>query len=436
MRLALFVIALCSVAADPPEWVPPGAFDAAAAKAFARDLASPDFQAREQASAKLLAAGERALPAVRELLAGPPLAPEVKRRLEVVAERLALERLISPRRVTLKLENAPLKDALDELTRQTGYTFRTTDTGGPDVPAGKKISVACKDTPFLKALDLLCDDNDLAHFNREATGAIMVNAQATFDPVKTYAGPFRVTVTSASRSAQLQVAGRERRQPIVREPDRVMLQFTVESEPKNPMLGLHSVHAVSKVDERGHRDVLPLLDPAERSRDDDESRSFSHSAYIDIGPCDRLANSLKELTLKFTAILISESRVAGRVADITKAKGEVLTAGGVVATVTEVQVADDSFTVSVALRYSGPDSGQRNWLNLAAQRLRAVDGRNRELMLANTDTSMNGVGVATLQLVYSRAGVTPRRAPVALEFVEWRTHEQEVTVTLKDVPLP
>lgn len=69
-------------------------------------------------------------------------------------------------------------------------------------------------------------------------------------------------------------------------------------------------------------------------------------------------------------------------------------------------------------------------------RLRVVDAAGQVLTPLLCDRSGGNDGATTLEVFYTTTGRRRLVEPVALEFLEWRTREHELTFTLKDVPLP
>src|SRR6185436_6236544 len=73
--------------------------------------------------------------------------PEVQRRLSVLVRKMDTERLVAPKTVPMSLKDTTVKDALAELTKQTGYKidFSGSHDGRQDFKVEK--------TPFWVAID-------------------------------------------------------------------------------------------------------------------------------------------------------------------------------------------------------------------------------------------------------------------------------------------
>jgi hypothetical protein len=116
-------------------------------------LGDRDFARRRRAEDGLRAEGTRALAALKQALNHPDA--EVRRRVRELVSALEREALLAPKRVTLKLTERPVGEALDEIARQTGYKI-TLGTAPPGT-----YSFALKDVTFWEALDRVGRDAGL-----------------------------------------------------------------------------------------------------------------------------------------------------------------------------------------------------------------------------------------------------------------------------------
>src|SRR5205807_10450870 len=116
-------------------------------------LADKDFQRREAASKALAAAGTEALPALQKARAHPD--PEVRRRLDELIPPLERALALAPKRITLHVANRPIREIIDELTKQTGYKFAGLENQGGE--SDKQVYTFHFDSvPFWPALDQVC----------------------------------------------------------------------------------------------------------------------------------------------------------------------------------------------------------------------------------------------------------------------------------------
>ncbi len=151
---ALFAVpVLTATACFPARGETPGT---AEIRRFIDQLGSGSFDEREKATAALDAAGEPALPGLRK--ASESDDAEVRRRagelVRRIEHRVEADRLLTPTRVHLALENVPLADAVAELRKQSGFDVVLRDPGGR--LKDRRLTLDTGETSFWEALDLLC----------------------------------------------------------------------------------------------------------------------------------------------------------------------------------------------------------------------------------------------------------------------------------------
>ena len=145
-----------------------------------KQLGSNSFRERESATRDLEALGEPALDSLRE--AAKSTDPEVVTRASKLVERIGVKvrtaKLLSPTVVDLDLKNVTVKEALAELSKQSGYDV-VSPTGKIDE---RRITLQTGRVPFMRALELVCRKADLveepaASFVRPPTGLPPVGRQ-------------------------------------------------------------------------------------------------------------------------------------------------------------------------------------------------------------------------------------------------------------------
>ncbi len=135
---------------------PAGADDTDRVARLVKQLGSNRFVERDRAKRELEAIGMPALEALRRAARSKDLetsrrAGELVRRME---EKIALDRLLAPKKVRLKLNDTPVPDAVAELSRQSGYNIQI--QGDRAILAKRKVTLDTGETTFWQALDQLC----------------------------------------------------------------------------------------------------------------------------------------------------------------------------------------------------------------------------------------------------------------------------------------
>jgi hypothetical protein len=121
-----------------------------------KELGSSKFTVRDRAKRQLEAIGRPALDALRQAARSSDL--ETSRRagelVKHMEEKMALESLLAPKKVHLKLKDTPVLDAVDQLARQSGYTIQI--QGDRAALASRKVTLDTGATTFWQAFDQLC----------------------------------------------------------------------------------------------------------------------------------------------------------------------------------------------------------------------------------------------------------------------------------------
>jgi hypothetical protein len=119
-------------------------------------LGSPDFKERTEATRALDALGAPALEALRQAAASDDA--EVRRRAHDLVDRILVRldsaRLVEPKKVHLVYQDVPLRDAVADFARQTGYAI---ELATPTGPAGdRKVTLDTGTVTFWEAFDEFC----------------------------------------------------------------------------------------------------------------------------------------------------------------------------------------------------------------------------------------------------------------------------------------
>ena len=293
---------------------PAGVAPAADFAALVGQLAADDYQTRERAGAALLKAGESAIPDLKTALL-KVTDPEANRRLQVLLERLESDCLAEPRRVTLKVERKPAKEVFVELARQSGYQFTFDANPNRDKAL---VTFDWAGTPFLQAVDHLCDVLQMNSIVNEHDGAVSVYDGDQVNPHVAYAGPFRIIATQIHSNRSLQVGGFSRRNPLARAPDSVNVNFSVQGEPKACLCALGPTTVLRATDES--KNSLLLADPAAPPGDDAPAgtpggdlppptfRSHSSDTWFAVSRGTRRSEFVKECRVRLTVAVLAEAR--------------------------------------------------------------------------------------------------------------------------------
>jgi hypothetical protein len=408
------------------------------------DLGSDEWRAREKAGRDLAAMGEKALPHLRKALLETDN-PEVQRRLAVLVRKMDRERLVEPKRVTLSAKNMTAKEIFNAISKQTGYRI---EFGGS---SDTKLSFEFNNTPFWQAVDTVADAVGYSVYAEYDDNTVRVHNE-TVNPHVAYSGPFRFVATNINSNRSVQLAGISRRGDNQRVSEYMSMSFQIQSEPKNPMLGIMQPELTEAKDEFGGS----LLPPRER-------HSYSpgyinggyrgHNSYMSINlqRGDRSATKIKSLKGRVGIVLLSGTVPEITVTDAMKVKKKTILGRTVEVEFTGVDEDANQkgvYLVSFTAKRLGERDPNRNddyqWANSVWQRLELIDDKGNRYH-CHGPTTQNNNGQGTVQLVVQfgsedrrtgRPATTKLGPPARFVLNEWLTATHMVDFEFKDIPLP
>lgn len=432
--------------AAPPSSQPlvaEGAPDAAVA-ALITSLGDADYRVREKAGQALAAKGEAVLPDLRRAMNATDN-PEIARRLTVLVRKMDYDRLVSPKRVTLTAKNKPIKEVYDEISKQTGYKIEL-QAGGPGTEG--KYSFEFDGTPFWQVIDKVSETAGLTVYTDYDDEMVRINSYSdSHNPYVAYAGPFRVVASQINSSKNVQLAGLSRRGfNNSRSQEAINLNFQIQSEPKNPILGTLQTELISATDETGASLVPPKGDREYYSRSGYYNPGYrGHNAYgnLNLVRAARDAAKIKSLKGKIGIMLLAGTVPEIVINDPLKAKNTKHVGRSVELDYDSMTEANGQYSVALTAKKVGPQDPNQidyNWSNTLWQKLELVDAKGgRYRCYGPNNVNNNGLSVQ-LTLPFgpdNRRGETKKLGPpVKLIYNEWMSVTHEVTFEFKDIPLP
>jgi hypothetical protein len=226
----------------------------------------------------------------------------------------------------------------------------------------------------------------------------------------------------------------------------------IQSEPKNPMLGVMQPELIEAKDEYGGS----LLPPRERnaySYGYVNGNFRGHNTYISVNLVrgDKAATTIKKLKGRVGVILLAGTVADIVVTDALKTKKKSI-AGRTVSLEFDGVEEDPNqkgiYKVTFTAKRQGPTDPNRNddyqWSNSLWQRLELTDEKGQRYFCHGPTTqNNNGQGTAQLTVQFGaddrrtgRAGPANLGKPAKFTLNEWLTVTHEVNFEFKDIPLP
>ena len=274
--------------------------------------------------------------------------------------------------------------------------------------------------------------------------------QDALNPYVAYAGPFRFLATNIHSNKSVQLSGISRTGGGTNRSEYMNLNFQIQSEPKNPMLGVTQAQVISAVDEFG-ASLAPPKDPNNRSYYENRGMR-GHNTYGNLNLTrggGKDATTIKSLKAKIGIILLSGTSPEIAIADPLKVKAKTFVGRTIeldFASFVEDPNNKGNYVLEVTMKKvgTGAGNGERedyNWSNNIWNKIELLDANGGRYQTYGPNNFNNNGAAVQMTLPYNpndrRTGQKLKLGPpVKLLVNEWLSITHEVTFEFKDIPLP
>jgi hypothetical protein len=398
-------------------------------------LGSADFKAREAAGKALAARGTDVLPALKKATAHPD--PEVRQRLAGLITDIERTALLAPKRVTLKLDAVPLRDAVARLAKVSGYKIEMQGGGGLQ----PLVSLSAEEAPFWETFDKLCAQGGLVlqqHY--DINQGLVLYSQNALVPFVDYRGPFRLSASGFHYNKSLTFATVPRNTVGAgQRSEQLSFSFNVVAEPRLPLLGLGQPKITLAVDDQDQS-----LVPSAIGRNYESYHSGYYGYRTTVlqtqvqlaGPAGN-ARTVKLLRGSVPVTLLAEQKPEITIEKIMEVKGKKFDGKEASLEIEEVkETPGQSVQVMFTARRNSKDNQyDYTWTNSLQQRVELTDAKGGKYMSNglnwnnNTPTSVQGTFIFT-----DPTGKLGK--PAKLTYFGWVTVQHQVDFEFRDLPLP
>jgi hypothetical protein len=436
LGLALGVCLAVTAAARPEGTTTPVANVPGSPEKLIEQLGSPDFKTRDAAGKALAARGMDALAAMKKAASHPDA--EVRQRLAGLIADIERTALLAPKRISLKLDGVPLRNAIAELARESGYKIELQAAGGVQ----PLVNLDVVDAPFWEVFDKLCCQGGLVlqqHY--DVSQGLVLYSQNAVVPFIDYRGPFRLsaagfhfnkTLTFATLPRNMAGAGQRSEQ--------LAFTFNVVAEPRLPLLGLGQPKLNVAVDDQD-QSLVPL--PLGRTYDTYHSGYYGYrtmvlQTQVQLAGPSANARAVKLIRGSLPVTLLAEQRpeiVIDKVMDVKNKKFD----GRDVSLEVEEAKETPGKTVQVVMtaRRSGKDSNQYDytWTNSLHQRVELTDEKGGKYQ-SNGFNWNNGTPTSVQGTFIFSDPSGKLGKPARLTYYGWVTVQHQLEFEFRDLPLP
>ncbi|MFO0879994.1 MAG: hypothetical protein U0840_21830 [Gemmataceae bacterium] len=434
-------------------------------------LGDRDFRVRTQAERQLAAEGLAALPALRKALGHPD--PEVRRRVLRMVPGLEHAALVSPRRVTLTIQNQPIRTVLEEISKASGYKIQHMGVmvgpqggfGGGMVmvapaiagPAGKApaapkeptFSYSFVNEPFWDVIDQVCRDGGLVLQQGYGDEIVRLFQGRGHSPHVGRDGAFRYAASNLQLYRNIDLSNHNAGSGAPPRQETLTLNVTLFAEPRLPFLGLGEPRVDAAYDSEKNSLLVPVnvVDGNEnapfaggrigRRYYNGGYKQMSLQASLALQRISEKATSIKLIRGVLPVTVLVEQKPIDLSTDILNAKGKKMTVGDLEFNIESVQkMPNNQFQVKFSVTNKG-NPNDYTWQNTLYQRLELLDEKGTKFQNWGSNWHGGGNNTVTLTLTYSGTfgGVKPGD-PKRFVYHHWVTRQHDIHFELRDVPLP
>jgi hypothetical protein len=407
----------------------------ASVKSLVEQLASREYRRREFAAKQLESLGPDALPALRRALETTRDA-EARGRLNGLIERLERAAILSPKRLTIVMNERPVAEIIREISRQSGYPMQYQGGAGKQV-----VSLNRTNATFWEVMDDLSRMTGVTMYHNEGQGLVVFDQEGHW-PHSVLHGPFRIVANNVhyQKTLQLGPLSRNLLQNQLRS-ESLTLAFQVFSEPKLPILGAGQPRLIEAIDEAGNS-----MKPATLSHEAMYATSYGGYRMYQIGSTvmlnwpDQDVRLVKRLQVSLPLTLLAEQRPLIVIDNILQAKDKKVTQGGIDLTVREVKEINKSqFHVSLTVRNMAPNAAQDfTWTNSVHQRIELLDAKGNRYSSQgyNWENVAPGPGSVQAVFMFGSNGAVAVGPPARLVYYDWSVIQHTIEFQFRDLPLP
>lgn len=404
---------------------------------WVQKLGDPHFRQRELATQVLRGGGTEALPAIKAAQNDPD--PELRGRARELASEIETKQLLEPKTVSVKLTNAPVKEVLDKISKQTGYQIDLWN------PPNQTISIDCVRVPFWKVIDQVSEQAGLHLQQGYGDDRVRLNPNGSTPRYIDYSGPFRIAAQSLQQNKFVDLTNAK----TANRTENLTLQYTVYSEPKMPILGLGEAKILAAFDADGNSLIPPV--PINPNGNMGGFRGRSVSRY---GNGYRMLSMQSALSLKrqnercLEATLIRASVPANILVnqetislskDLLKDKGKKFEAGGFSIHMENVTIGPNGgLSIKMNIHDLSKDASDMTWMNSLSQRLEVRDEKGTKLNLSGSHWGSSGPSYVQMGFDFQPMNPAAAGKPQKFEFFfhQWKTLETQINFEFKNLPLP
>jgi hypothetical protein len=394
--------------------------------------------AREKASQALEVRGTGVLPRLRQAKDHPD--PEVRRRIGHLILALEKANLLEPKRVTLTMQQRPIRAAVAELARQTGYALDLYPPPQNNDEREKQLfDISIDNLPFWEALDKVCQTGGLTlQRTYGEDNRLHLRVSEEYVPFVHRSGAFRLVAQGFQYHRGIEFGSLPRTAVHTgQRSEQLTFRFTTLAEPRMPILWMGPIVLTEAVDDLNNS-LLPPEHNNEPERTSYHDRGYFQDAWTNLVRVSREAQAVKRIRGIVPVRVLVEQTPELVVDKVLEAKGRKLKSES-----TELDIEDvkkeagggNRYEIKFSVRNLASDSGSDyNFYSSVRHRFELRDAKGIKYSWSGGGWGGNENSVrGTFSFTHPGGEAGP---PAKLIFHGWTTLYHRVPFEFRDLPLP
>jgi hypothetical protein len=402
-------------------------------------LGDTDYRRRDLAERLLRSFGPDLLPELRA--AREHSDAEVRRRLDELITTLEAGVMLAPKRVTLDVSKKPLRQALDEVSKQTGYKIEVWNTNEQ-----QPYSFKFDNVPFWEALDRISVAGGLVLQQGYGDQTIRLQAQESYVPHICYDGPFRLVANGFQHNRSVDFAVVQKTPMAIQRSESLTFTFGIFAEPRLPLLGAGEPRLEAAYDSE-HNSMVPqaggpngLQGNHVTMRYGNGYRATSMQLQLMLDHPSEKARSVKLIKGALPLTLLISEKPEVVTDQLLAAKGKKFKAADAsfaIADITETP-ANKQYQLHMSITDESKEASDNDytWLNSLYSRIEVQDDKGNKYVLFGSSWSNSNARHVEMTLTYGPQGNANPGPPTKLVYQSWKTMPAQATFSFKDLPLP
>jgi hypothetical protein len=434
--LLFFTLGIAFAAPDSDGLAPPAT---PTVEQLIRQLGDANTKVRDKANLALELMGPGILPRLRQ--AQDHADPEVRRRLANLIAGLEKANLLQPKRVSLRLNQRPIREAVTELARQSGYAIELYPAANSNDDREKQhYSLHLDNVTFWEALEKVCREGGLVVQRTWGEDSrVQLRFAEEYVPYVHHSGAFRLIAQGFQHHRGIEFGSLPRTSSLPgQRSEQLTFRFSFMVEPRMPMLWIGRVALSEAIDDQKNSMLPSDGTTTELDSHSYNDRGYVQDAWVNLVRVSRDSHTVKKLRGVVPVRLLVEQAPEIVVEKVLEAKGRKFKSDATELEIEDLKEQPGAATKRYEVKFSvtnlRPGGLEYNFYSSVRHRLELRDAKGVKYNWGGGGWGGNENNVrGTFGFHHPGGEAGP---PARLIFNGWTTLYHRVPFEFQDLPLP